>query len=214
MCRVVDLVVQRKRILKNLHDEGGYRGREGTYRRVADRYWWGGFDKDVKEFVRTCERCQRRDLTRMEEFLYPTWVNILWKKIAVDVVYMLVSRGKSFLVVARDDFCGWPEVRVLRNAISAHVAKFIWEDVICRHGCFDKFIVDGGFENKDLVIELTQRYGKKRIVISVYYFQANGMIERGYRPIKDAFAKISGSWVDNFHAVFLADRFTVRKSTG
>jgi hypothetical protein len=177
---VVDSAVQRKRILKNLHDEGGHRGRKSTYRRVANKYWWKGLNKDVKEFVRTCEKYQRRDSIRMKKPLHPTWVNVLWKKIAVDVIYMPASKGKSFLVVARDDFCEWPEARALKSATSAHVAKFIWENVICRHGCFDKLIVDGGSENKDLIIELTQRYGIKRIITSAYYLQANGMIERGY----------------------------------
>jgi hypothetical protein len=127
---------------------------------------------------------------------------------------MPASRGKSFFGIAQDDFCGWPETKILKSAISAHVTKFIWEDVICRHGYFDKFIVDGGSENKDLIIELTQRYGIKKIITSVYYPQVNGMIEWGHRPIKDTLTKMSGSWVNNFHAVLLTDRFIVRKSTG
>ena len=52
--------------------------------------------------------------------------------------------------------------------------------MICRYECFGRLIVDGGPENKDLVIELTKRYGIKRIVVSAYYAPANGMIERGH----------------------------------
>ena len=40
------------------------------------------------------------------------------------------------------------------------------------------------------------------------------MIERGHQQIKDALAKMTGPWVDNLPAVLLADRSTVRKSTG
>ena len=181
MRRVIDSVLHRQQILKQLHNQGGHRDRKETYRRVADRYWWEKLDKDVKEYVRICEGCQRRDSKRMKKPLYPTWVNVLWKKVAIDVVHMPMCRGKSYVVVARDDFSGWVEARALGNATSAHVAKFIWEDVICRHGCFGRLIVDGGPENKDLVIELTKRYGIKRIVVSVYYAPANGMIERGHQ---------------------------------
>ena len=40
MRRVVDDPTERQNILQQLHDESDHKGREGTYRRVADRYWW------------------------------------------------------------------------------------------------------------------------------------------------------------------------------
>ncbi len=79
----------------------------------------------------------------------------------------------------------------MRTLSSQAVADFHWKDVICRHGCFGKLIIDGGSENKDVVAELAQRYGVKRIVVSAYHLQANGMIERGHKPIVDTLLKIS-----------------------
>lgn len=98
------------------------------------------------------------------------------------------------------------------------VADFLWEDVICQHGCFGKLIIDGGPENKDAVAELTQRYGVKKVAVSDYHPQANGMIERGHKPIVDVLSKISDggsiNWVRNLPAVLWADQSTVRTSTG
>ena len=37
--RVVDRDITRQEILEALHDKSSYRGREGTYRRIADRYY-------------------------------------------------------------------------------------------------------------------------------------------------------------------------------
>lgn len=216
--RVVDSEEDRQRIIHQLHDEGGHKGREGTYRRIADRYWWENLHQEVKNYVQTCEACQKRDPARIEEALHPTWVSLLWSKIGLDVVHMPPSEGKRYLVVARDDLSGWVEARALTSANSVSVAKFVWEDVICRHGCFGKLIVDGGPENKDVLIELTHRYGIKRIVVSAYHPQANGMVERGHRPLADALAKKTlggtGKWVRNLPAVCWSDRTTVRVSTG
>ena len=39
MRRVVDDPTERQTILQQLHDKSGHKGREETYRRVADRYW-------------------------------------------------------------------------------------------------------------------------------------------------------------------------------
>ena len=216
--RVVDGLGDRLEILKELHDESGHRGREGTYRRVADRYWWDTLWDDSCTYVRTCDSCQRRAPRREEEALHPTWVAGMWQKVAVDVVHMPQKDNMNYLVVARDDFSGWPEARALHAATTAAVARFVYEDIICRHGCFQRLVLDGGPENKNLVEELARRYRIKRVVTSPYHPQANGMVERGHQPIVDGLAKMTeggfSNWVRNLHAVLWADRTTVRMSTG
>ena len=81
--------------------------------------------------------------------------------------------------------------------------------MICRHGVFGRLIVDDGDENKGEVIELTQRLGIKRLVVSAFHPQANGMVKRGHKPIVDALAKMTNrgldNWVDNLPAVAWAD---------
>ena len=131
---------------------------------------------------------------------------------------MLLCEGYRFLVVDLCDLSGWVEVGPFRTFTSKAVARFLWEDIVCRHGCFGKLVIDGGSENKEAVEELAERYGIKRVVVSAYHPQANGMIERGHKPIVDALSKMSEggreNWVRNLPAVLWADRSTVRTSTG
>ena len=91
---------------------------------------------------------------------------------------------------------------------------FLWEHVICYHGCFGKLVIDERLENKDVVVELVERYGVKKVVISAYHPQANGMIERGHKPIVDALSKISAggstNLIQNLPVFLWADRSTVR----
>ena len=215
--RVVDRIEDQMTIMEELHDESGHKGREGTYRRIADRYWWNGMFQQVKKYVQTCVPCQHRDPTRPEEELHPTWTSELFARVAVDVVYMPSDAGFTHLVVGRCDLSGWVEARPLRGATSEQVAKFLWEDFVCRHGCFGKLIVDGGPENKGYVQVLAEKYNIKRVLTSAYHPQANGMVERGHRPIVDALAKMGENkslrWVSNLAAVLWADRSTVKTST-
>jgi hypothetical protein len=48
-------------------------------------------------------------------------------------------------------------------------------------------------------------YGIKRVVISPYNAKANRMIERGYKPVINALAKMTksgiGKWVRNLHTI-------------
>lgn len=215
--RVVESEADQTRILEAAHEESGHRGREGTYRRVADRYWWESLSADSEKHVTTCEACQKRDGRRMEEALHPTWVSVMWQKVCMDIVYMPAVEGYKFLVMARDDLSGWVEGRPLRKANTASAAKFLWEDVVCRWGLFGKMVVDGGPENKRVVKHLADRYGIHRIVISAYHPQANS-VERGHQAIKDGLSKLAnvgkGNWVENLAACFWADRTTVRTTTG
>jgi len=79
------------------------------------------------------------------------------------------SNGFKFIVFARDDLSGWVEGHAIRNADSKNVAKFIYEDVICRHGCPLRFVLDGGSENMDLTKDLLEHYRIQRTVVSAYH---------------------------------------------
>jgi len=215
--RVVDSKVDQARILKAAHEESGHRGKEGTYRRVADRYWWKNLADEVAKHVRTCKECQMRDGRRMEEALHPTWVSAMWQKVCMDIVYMPVVRGFKYLVLARDDLSGWVEGRPLREKTAAAVAHFLWEDIVCRFGLYGRLVIDGGKENKAVVNQLTKKYGIRRIELSAYHPQANS-VERGHQAIKDGLSKLAnagkGNWLKNLHACMWADRTTVRTTTG
>ena len=218
MRRVVDDRATKTQILEAMHEESGHRGKEGTYQKIAARYFWPEIMRDVKNHLKTCDPCQRRAAPREEEALHPIWTNVLWQKVCVDIVHMQPSEGKHYLVLAREDLSGWVEGRALAKADSESVARFIYEDIICRHGCFGRLVIDGGPENKKLVETLTQKYRIKRLIVSAFHPQANGMVERGHTPVKDALSKLTlggeGRWTRHLHSVLWADRTTIRRSTG
>lgn len=61
-------------------------------------------------------------------------------------------------MVARDDLSGWVEARPLANATATAVAKFLFQDILTRHGCPSVFVMDGGPENKAVTEELAKKY--------------------------------------------------------
>src|SRR5438045_5178044 len=58
---VIDSLEKQSEILKGLHEDCGHKGRENTYRKVADLYYWEGCYEDTKKYVGTCKECQLRD---------------------------------------------------------------------------------------------------------------------------------------------------------
>ena len=98
----------------------------------------------------------------------------------MDAVHIPISNGKSYLIVARDDISRWVEARALAKLSSETVAKFVYEDIIYRHGCFIYLSIDRGPENKSWLSVLTTKYKIKRTVISAYNSKGNRIVERGH----------------------------------
>jgi Integrase zinc binding domain/RNase H-like domain found in reverse transcriptase/Reverse transcriptase (RNA-dependent DNA polymerase)/Chromo (CHRromatin Organisation MOdifier) domain len=217
--RVVDQPERKVELVRQFHDNTlCHRGREATYHIVADKFWWDSMFSEISQYVRTCSECQFRQGLRLHEPMRPTWTNMMFETCGLDVVHMPRRSGKRYLVCLRDNFSGWLEVRALVDANAKAMARFIWQEVITRHGCPRRIYVDGGPENKREVVTLLARYGIHRIEITAYNSQAAGAIEVGHKVIKDALAKLEaagrGPWTENLHAVVLADRITTRQSTG
>ncbi|KAK0216012.1 hypothetical protein IW262DRAFT_1276377, partial [Armillaria fumosa] len=62
--------------------------------------------------------------------------------------------GAQYIVQAIERTILWPEARALKKQTSKAVAKFIYEEIICRFGCVPMFSFDGGSEFKGEVTNL------------------------------------------------------------
>ena len=81
-------------------------------------------------------------------------------------------------MIARNDLTEWMKTRALFNFKIDTIAKFIWQDVINRHECFDIAILNENFENKKIIKQLLQRYWIKIKIVSFYNSMTNNMIKR------------------------------------
>ena len=52
-----------------------------------------GLYRDVEQWVKTCEECQKRATIRVTEELHTTLENSLWLRVGLDVVYMPMDKG-------------------------------------------------------------------------------------------------------------------------
>ncbi|KAK4691168.1 hypothetical protein P7C70_g9409, partial [Phenoliferia sp. Uapishka_3] len=207
---------RQEKFLMGVHNETGHRGREETARRVSERAWWPGWSQTVKQYVKTCDECQRRKPNQEREARNPSMSAGFFRKFNMDVTH--IKEGtKPYLLTAREDLTGWVEGRALAKITSSEVAKFISEVLIPRFGWFYQATLDGGTEFKGEVIRALREFGIRRIVIAPYHPEANGMEERGHQPLVDCLIKISDtpkSWARHLPMVLFADRISMRRTTG
>jgi len=195
--KAISLPDDKRRILGSLHDESGHRGRDATYNKVKNCFYWKGLYTDVDRFIQSCEQCQKRRPHRYDEPLHPTFSYSLWMKIGLDVVHMpTATDGCKYLVGIRDDLSGWAEYKAIRKANSRTIAKFIYETWICRYGCPMLIVYDRGPENQGVTKQLFKRYQIKNIQIVPYHPQSNSLVEQGHQNIVDALAKMASGSMD------------------
>jgi hypothetical protein len=217
--RVIMDLTKREELIRQAHDESGHRGRDPTYKKLAEFYFWPNMLSEIAIHCRACRQCQLRSSYHPKVMISPTWVPTILRKFNLDLVEMgITSNGYDYIVDMRDDLTGWLEARMLSTKSSQKVADFIWQDVICRFGCIPQITTDNGTEFQGAVTILAEKYGINIIRISPYNPAANGMIERGHRTWINSIWKLCGSkkekWSHWFYPALWADRVTTRRATG
>ena len=81
-----------------------------------------------------------------------------------------MNMRKNHLVEAWNNLNKWVENKAIVSADSKIIAKFLWENIICWHECFDILITDEDFENKNILEVLIKKYEIKYICIFLYNF--------------------------------------------
>jgi Integrase zinc binding domain/Integrase core domain len=200
------------------HPLGGHLGVDIVFNKVRNLYFWPQMYDDIKDYIRSCDSCQRRGRKRNVEPLQPIPVGEPFSKMGIDIVgpLPLTDNGNKYIVVATDYMTKWPEARAIPQATAKQVASFIFEDIICRHGCPHLILSDRGSHFRNHVIdELMEEYKIKHIYSTPYHPATNGLVERFNRTLCESIAKTAISpqkWDENVSAVLFAYR-TARQST-
>ena len=86
----------------------------------------------------------------------------------------------------------WPEAKAIPNKEAVTVAKFIFEEIICRHGCPKILQSDQGTEfTAQIIKELTDKFRIQHKYSSSYHPQTNGIVERFNRTLSTTLQKLT-----------------------
>lgn len=217
----------RNQVLYQFHDDplqGAHLGFTKTFHKIKDRFFWFGMLKDIKNYVRSCTACQlRKDTTNKKApgLLNPIKVGLPFDKMSVDLLGPLhrSAQGKNFIIVVSDFATRYVEAGALRDAKANTVAKFIFTNIICRHGCPREILSDRGTVfRSDLLTELLKILGSKQIFTTAYHPACNGLTERFNRTLVDALSLYVSSnqsdWDTYLPCVLFAYNTAKQESTG
>lgn len=217
---VVKDSVKRMDLMAKAHNECGHRGRDATYRHLSDRFYWPNMYDDITFFVRSCIECQKSVKSSPILPYNESWQAPLLRHFNLDTIHMPTGvGGMEYIIQATEPTILWPEARAISSNTAANVAKFIYEDIICRFLCVPYFTFDGGPEFQKEVTHLLETQYQCTVIFSTpYHPQGNAPVKRAHQPLVDALFKCTGdakgNWPRYLHAVLFSMRVTVSRATG
>src|SRR6266508_2887197 len=183
-------------ILSMFHDNpiSTHQGAEAMRQQINKRYVWKGMTSDIKEYVKSCYECQRRGGLKENNQKHTIVLMDIFERWGIDIVGPLpqTEDGYRYIVVAIDYFSRWPEARPLTHANARQVAKFIYEEIICRFGAPRVLQSDRGthFVN-EVIQELTDKFQIRHSLSSLYHLQSNGLVKRFNKILCEGLAKVA-----------------------
>ena len=200
-------------------------GRSLAHRAVTQGFWWPQMQKDVAEYVRKCEQCQRHAplIHQPVGQLNPdnsAWPFAQW---GLDILshFPRATGNRRFVLVAVNYFTKWAEAEAeaLANIRDEDVKKFVWKKIIMRLGVLNSLISDNRLQfDSKAFWEFCCGLGIRNRYSTPVYPQSNGQVEATNKAIVNGLKKrlysAKGKWAEELPSVLWAYRTTPRRSTG
>ncbi|GFV96787.1 transposon Tf2-8 polyprotein [Trichonephila clavipes] len=150
---------ERELIMERHHNDpmAGHYGEEGTFQKIARRYYWTGMRKYISDYIKKCPECARFKATNQKPagLLRTPVYSQRFEVIAIDLFGPLpqTDTGKQWIFIVEDCATKWVELFALSQASARQCATTLIEEVFMRHGIPRRIISDNGThraKNRDL----------------------------------------------------------------
>jgi len=191
---------------------GGHFGREKTLASVARNFFWSGMTRDVEDFVKSCDNCQRNKTVRRAPIglLFPhSRSQQRWEKIALDFITHLPRTrvgGFDAILTVVDFFSRRTHFIPCHSTVTAvETAQLLREYVIKHHG-YPKYIVSdrGSIFTSGVWKELFRCLQAKQNLSSSYHPQTDGITEKENDIIENCIRAFTNYQQDDWNE-YIAD---------
>ena len=210
-------------VFELLHSKSGHLGVHKTLEKVKERFFFPGYEQDIREAVKKCEACQRRNtpVPVPQAPLGTIKSEYPFQRLSWDIMGPLpaTSCGNKYILVVTDVFSKWVEAFPLAVTDSITLARILTDEVICRYGVPESLHSDQGANFVSEVMQsLCAQLGIKRTQTSAYHREGNGQVERFNRTLEAMLSKVDEEhqkdWDCHLQKVLFSFRTAVHESTG
>ena len=212
----------RKDVCSQLHNYSGHLGIHKTIEKIKQRFYWPGYEHDIRAWVQQCPECQRRNPPQPLPCapMGGITANRPFEKISWDIMGPLPmsSKGNRYILVITDLFSKWVEAFPMRSTDTESLATILINEVVCRYGVPQYLHSDQGVNLTSKVIQsLCKQLGIQRTQSSPYHPQGNGQVERLNRTLEAMLSKMvkenQRDWDRHLPKALFAYRTAIHEAT-
>lgn len=179
-------------ILKENHSTSvsGHSGFKRTYRRIKENYTWKNMKRDIRNFVKSCESCQKNKTNRhptKAPMEITTTSSKPFERLALDIVgpLPLTESGNRFILTFQDDLTKFSQARPIVNHEALTIAEELYNFIMI-FGIPKSILTDNSTDfTSNIIKELNKLFKIRHVTSSVYHPQTNGALERSHSTLKD-----------------------------
>ena len=149
----------------------------------------------------------------------PISVHSAFRKFGLDLVGPLqrAAAGNRYIITCVDCMTKWVEAIVLPVKTSKRIAEFLYNEVICRHGCPAEVVTYQGGDFQGEFQEILDKFHIDHRLTSLYHPQANGLTEQFNQTLTKSLIKMTQEneeeWDKQLPTVLLGYRATIQAPT-
>lgn len=206
----------RLQVYEQVHNIAHY-GLKATLKLIRSKYYWPKMTTDIRRWHKVCEVCQKVKVQRHSKPELGIFSDCgRLDHVHVDLVGPLrPSGGYQYLCTFKDRASRWMEAVPLNSITAENVAKIFYSTWVARFGTPLRITTDRGPQfRSDLFLELSKLLGAQHIQTTAYHPQANGLVERLHRRLKELLTCYAANWHTYLPSILLGLRAAPRDDTG
>ena len=211
-------------IFQALHGrpETGHFGYDRVYARARDRFFWIGMSVDIKDWLKTCDVCQKvkPGPGKGRYALIQEQAGAALERCAMDFSgpWPASREGNQYILVVQDYYTKWLELWALPDRKATTVAKCL-VGFMQRYGGIQKLHSDQGREfESNLIKEVCAHWGVDKTRTQPYTPWSDGMVERANRTIhgllRSLVEEMTDIWDKHIGTVMMSYNASVHTCTG
>ena len=177
---------RRDEIKRSLHENiygGMHLGLSKCWDKLRNRYWWPFAYKELRNWILSCPKCQRRKARHTRAPLQPNLiVTKPWECVGVDILGPLPTTHPNkfkYIIVFVDHFTSWVEAMPLRDITATSCAEAFLTCICNRYGPPSKLLSDRGSQFLSTIAdEVNKIMGIHKLNTTAYHPQTNGKVEK------------------------------------
>ncbi|BFZ17096.1 hypothetical protein BsWGS_20136 [Bradybaena similaris] len=190
-----------------------------TIDRVKRHFFWPGMTKQIREYCKTCQICQKmaKKGHTTKAPLQPGFLTCTpFERVSIDLVGPLPvtsKKGNRYILTLIDFATRWPEAVALSKIDSESICEALLE-LFARFGFPDTILSDNGPQFiSGLTEQVAKTLGIKQKFCSIYHPSANGLCEKFNGVLKTLLGKITNDHPEDWDMFIQPALFALREVT-